>query len=153
MFLRKYLSLTPSLLVSAFALAFISGCSTQSAPAETPVNETASNLYIHEWRLITLRGKKAAKGESGHQLSLMFDNEFNKVSGYAGCNRFFGTFTLEQNAIQVSSLGMTRKFCAKKSELEASYTGALQQASHYMIEENKLLLSDSQNNVIAVFTK
>lgn len=153
MFLKKYPSLFSSLLLSIVTLVFVSGCSTQSATTEISPNETISNLYIHEWRLVSLSGKKAAKGESGHQLSLMFDNEFNKVSGYAGCNRFFGTFTIEQNNIQVSSLGMTRKFCAKKSELEASYTRALQQATQYVIEDNNLVLSDKQNKVIAVFSK
>ncbi len=43
-----------------------------------------------------------------HELTLQFDSKTNKVSGFAGCNRFFGTYSTNDKSISFSELGATR---------------------------------------------
>lgn len=66
-------------------------------------NETISGSYALEYINTT--------NVSDYNLSLEFDSKTNKISGFAGCNRFFGTYSTDGNTISISELGATRMMC------------------------------------------
>ncbi|WP_445737974.1 META domain-containing protein [Mariniflexile sp.] len=45
------------------------------------------------------------------QLTIEFDAETKQVSGFSGCNRFFGTFSLNENSLKMGPLASTKMFC------------------------------------------
>ncbi|WP_286263472.1 META domain-containing protein [Thalassotalea atypica] len=111
----------------------------------------SGNLVGITWYLATLNGNKVSKGQGGKPLSLLFNDEKNKASGFAGCNQFFSIFSIEQEKLTLGALAMTRKHCTKYSLLERQFTKALNETRYFDIKENQLHLSDQQQNVIAIF--
>jgi putative lipoprotein len=48
-----------------------------------------------------------------------------RVTGFSGCNRFFGTYAADATSVTFSGLGMTRMAClGAGAAVEAAFTGA-----------------------------
>ncbi|WP_178991683.1 META domain-containing protein [Winogradskyella schleiferi] len=47
-----------------------------------------------------------------NKITISFDDTSNKVTGFAGCNSFFGSYTLENNKVAFSNLAASKKFCS-----------------------------------------
>lgn len=73
----------------------------------------------HQWRLIQMNGKTQNQSPA----FINFDVAGNKVSGNAGCNRFFGTYTASGDKITFGSMGSTRMACSDqaRSTLERNF--------------------------------
>jgi len=83
------------------------------------------------------------------ELTLEFDSKTNKVSGFAGCNRFFGTYTTNGNAISFSEMGATRMMCqdeANKTEQKMFQT--LAKINTYELSNGKLNLKNDDDFLI-----
>ena len=48
------------------------------------------------------------------EVIIEFDEATNKVNGFAGCNRFFGTYSLQNNVLKFSNIASSKKYCQKK---------------------------------------
>ncbi len=60
-----------------------------------------------------------------------FDSE-NRVAGSTGCNRFFGSATIDGNKIMIGGLGMTRRACAEAlMNQETRFTETLSRVTRY----------------------
>lgn len=81
------------------------------------------------------------------------DYTTEKVSGTGGCNRFQGPITIEDDAIQIGPLASTKMVCEGKSEIEAKYFAALEQARAFTVEDGKLLLKDDAGQVLVKLRK
>jgi putative lipoprotein len=67
--------------------------------------------------------------------------EPGKVAGSGSCNRFFGTVSIEGNAIAIGPLGSTRMACAEVVAMqEVNYIRALQNAERYVLQGTALLI-------------
>ncbi len=86
---------------------------------------------------------------SNPEAFLRFETE-GKVSGFAGCNHFFGTYEIIDNeSIQFGQMGATRKMCPPQIMAhEQVLFEALNKASIYRRDRYKLVLGDAQNNEI-----
>lgn len=131
----------------------ISACSTSVSHDEiiSPVDQSA--LYGQNWTLAFLGDTKAAKGYGGKPLSILFDQNSQKISGFAGCNRYFSSFTVNNDGLNLGALGMTRKACGKNSGIEHRYSKMLSQVSFFQLSDKQLMLLDQQKNIIATYTK
>ncbi len=104
-------------------------------------NEIISGTYALE----QINGNKVTK-----DLTLEFDSKTNKVSGFTGCNRFFGTYTTSDNTISFSEIGATRRMCEDEiNTLEISMLKALAESNSYELSEGKLSLKNN-NQVLIV---
>ena len=150
--LQKYIVVLGSLIL-------LTACGASAPESATPEqNETVtvqeeSTLYQHEWHLISLQGAKAGKGADGRMVSINFDDNTNKVTGYAGCNNYFSLFTVDGESLSIGAMGMTRRYCEKQADLETKFSKVLANAKFYQIEQGKLLLKDSDKNITAVLIK
>ena len=81
------------------------------------------------------------------------DYTTDKVSGTGGCNRFNGQIAIEDDAIQIGPLMSTKMFCEGKSDIEAKYFAALEQARAFTLEDGKLLLKGEDGQVLVKFRK
>ncbi len=116
------------------------------------VSEEISHLLETDWVLAELAGLTAVKpGLSGEAPTLMFDQLQSRVSGFAGCNRYFGTFRLSENGgIHFSNIGSTKMAC-DDMELERVFLAALEIVDRFDVRRDTLWLFNPDHDDIARF--
>jgi uncharacterized lipoprotein YbaY len=74
------------------------------------------------------------------EITALFED--GEVNGSAGCNNYFGGYTLgSKNSIQIGTLGSTMMMCEQElMNQEQTFLSALQEATEYQVEENVLTL-------------
>ncbi|MCX5518697.1 YbaY family lipoprotein [Kaistia defluvii] len=73
-----------------------------------------------------------------------------KISGSGGCNRYFGTVTVESGKIKVGPLGATQMACVPaQMDQERKFLDALSSTRGYRIEGSKLTLLDANGKPLA----
>lgn len=73
------------------------------------------------------------------KITLKFDEKTNQVSGFSGCNQYFGSFENKNNTLKINSIGSTKKYCPEIKN-ESNFLSLLQQTTSYKIEHSKLYL-------------
>lgn len=95
----------------------------------------------------------------GTQLTAAF-GEDGTLTGSAGCNNYSASYELDEaaglaeGAISIGPAASTRMFCAEPEgtmEQEAQYLAALEMASTYRIEGDRLQLRDENGSLVAAF--
>ncbi|WAC01224.1 META domain-containing protein [Lacinutrix neustonica] len=82
-------------------------------------------------------------------LTLNFEETSNKVSGFSGCNRFFGDYTLENNTISFKDLASTKKMCLEnENTLELKMMKALTETTNFRIKDNKIVLYNGEKELL-----
>jgi heat shock protein HslJ len=65
-----------------------------------------------------------------------------RISGFAGCNNFFGTFVATDKTLEVGPLGSTRKACTDLiMRRESDFLRGIESATDYRIGSGMLTLS------------
>ena len=78
---------------------------------------------------------------SSFKLKVSFNDSTKQVSGFSGCNRFFGSYTLHENALKFSSLGSTKMLCSEdKNKIETKLLKAFDIADSIFFFENGFTL-------------
>jgi heat shock protein HslJ len=96
-----------------------------------------------EWRLLMLGDMPAPALPGGRQVHLLLDSAQKKAAGFAGCNRFFGSYELDGPALGFRPLAATRMACPDtESTLETGFLDALARTRGWKIEAGELLLVD-----------
>lgn len=90
-----------------------------------------------EWRLVELTGEDVSNINPPLTLSL---DETQKINGFAGCNRFFGSYKIGESSLQFSGIGSTKMYCQDKSDTEDKYLKALSEVQSFKSESGKLFL-------------
>ena len=93
-----------------------------------------------DWELRELAGQPAPTGAGGRRATLRFEPDTARVTGFAGCNRYFGTYTLDGTALRFGPIGMTRMACAEGMGLEQQLGAALEATRSYTLNGNDLTL-------------
>jgi heat shock protein HslJ len=80
----------------------------------------------------------------------------SRVTGNAGCNDYFGQYTLEGGLISIGPLASTEKYCLWPEgvmEREGRYLGLLQEATRFNVNGNELTLSYYDQKQLLVFRR
>ena len=73
------------------------------------------------------------------KLTISFDDELNRVTGFAGCNSFFGGYTAQNNDITFGNIASTKKLCQKEiNDLERHLLKTLSMVNTFVIKDNIL---------------
>ena len=123
----------------AAILALAGACAQPPGSPLSPVTFRAA-VAGTDWELHELRGAAAPLGAGGRRATIRFDADTARVSGFAGCNRYFGAYALEGATLRFSGLGMTKMACAQGMDLEQQLAAALQATSRYQLAERELTL-------------
>src|SRR5687768_2150376 len=123
--------------IAIFALA--AACTQPQGSPLTPVAFRAA-VAGSEWELHELHGAAAPLGAGGRRATIRFEADTARVAGFAGCNRYFGTYTLDGAALRFGAVGMTRMACAEGMALEQRLAAALEATRRYQLEERELTL-------------
>lgn len=83
------------------------------------------------------------------KLIITFDDKSNKVTGFAGCNGFFGTYETQANTITFGPIASTKKLCQKKiMDVEYPFLKALNTANAFAINDNILTFLENDSPII-----
>ncbi len=97
-------------------------------PAQEPLagtNWTLDSFYT---------GDAVSSVISGTTITAVF-NEEGRVSGSAGCNHYFGTYTVTGKSLSISSIGSTRMNCSGRGVMlqESTYLASISKAASFTI--------------------
>jgi heat shock protein HslJ len=100
-------------------------------------------------------GREAVVGVlAGTEITLIFEKA--DLSGSAGCNNYFGGYTVTGNTIAIDPPGSTRRFCEAPEgvmEQEAAYLAALESAATFRVEGDELWLRDAGDAIAVIAVK
>jgi heat shock protein HslJ len=74
-----------------------------------------------------------------------------RVTGSGGCNRMFGSYTLEGTALAFGGVGATKMACAEGMDTESAFLSALERVAAWRISGQQLELTDASGVVVARF--
>ena len=108
---------------------------TPAGPADFRAAVSGAN-----WELMELTGQPAPTGAGGRRATIRFEADTSRATGFAGCNRYFGTYTLTGTSLRFGPVGMTRMACADGMQLEQQLSAALEATRGYTLNANQLAL-------------
>lgn len=118
------------------------------------VSSTLS-LEGNRWRLDSFRDSSGQTVNvfPGSRIRVEFRD--GQLTGNAGCNNYFGSYTVDGQNIQISEqVGMTGQLCHPEevAKQEQAYLRALLSTRTFVIENEQLQLADAEGNVVATFS-
>lgn len=132
------------LAVSVLMLVGIQSCGVK------PIDQAKLDGY---WVLTALNGEKAEDLFKGPIPSIEFNRTDTLVSGNAGCNNYFGKYSIDQeNTFSAPALGATMKLCMYENK-EAEFLKALGETSVIAFDETGNLTFSKDNVVVLSFVK
>lgn len=94
-----------------------------------------------------ITGSWARTSEHGAAQTLVFDGK--KVSGKAGCNRFFGTVKIDGKKVDFGPLGSTLMACEQAvMDDEQAFLQVLDTANKAVVKGNKLTISGPDGKLV-----
>ena len=123
------------LLPLAAAITLAAGCASTA-----PTSSTASltNTY---WKLTELDGARVSMvPEQEREVRITLDDN-GKVTGFTGCNRVMGGYTVAAEVLRFTQLAGTRMMCPPPAmQLESAVLAHLNSATGFRIEGEQLIL-------------
>ena len=86
---------------------------------------------------------------SANKMVISFDDATNRISGYAACNNFFGSYETENNTITFGNVGSTKKMCQKDlMAFESQFLKSLNSVNSFSIEDSGISFSENDQVLI-----
>lgn len=91
---------------------------------------------------------------AGTTITAVFDKD-GKVTGSAGCNRYFASYTVTGTSMSIGSAGSTMMYCTSPGvgQQESTYLVSLGRAATFTITGDRLSLVDTKGTTLLSFTK
>ena len=106
-------------------------------------------LVDNSWRLIEIDGKPIQLSEDQKNPFVHLQTRNNRMQGFAGCNRFSGTYLVRGSIFLFNKMIRSRVFCVDGIEMEENFFRALSATDGYRIEGDILELRDRSGKVLA----
>jgi heat shock protein HslJ len=133
-------------LVVLFVILVVS-CTTR----EKRSTSTTTGIEGPEWQLLEVGGSPVSPLAGERRPFIRLDGTKKQVSGFAGCNNFFGSYELDGSSLKFGPLGATRMFCEGLSgEVEIRFMQALEQTRAWELRDSTLFLQ-KDSEVLARF--
>lgn len=102
-----------------------------------------------KWVLELVEGQKVEMKIANNEIVMQFSGDEKRVTGMAGCNRFFGGYEADGNKLKFSHMGATRMTCPDQ-EAEARFFKILEDTDAFQIKAQQLSLLQ-KGKVLALF--
>lgn len=145
------------LITFVFAAIILNSCGPSKSTDSMNTDDSKFSKIPTEtfWQLESLEGKDFSNFQNHDSkvgFTLLEDN--NRVSGYAGCNHFFGNFKFEPgNRIRFSAIGATKMACPDVGFNENEFLKIFGVVDNYTLNGNTLSLNVGRRAPLAVFKK
>lgn len=119
------------------------------ASCNTTKTDPLTALTSGRWMLDSFEGEKVDSTSFGNGMPyLEFDKEEMRVSGFSGCNRLMGGFTVaEENGISLDKLASTKMACMGVDK-ESEFLAALDKADHFKVKDESLELHSGKTKLM-----
>lgn len=122
-----------SLLTTVVLITFLQSCNSTKAVSSSDI------LTETNWELTSINGKPADAANYNSGLPVAYFSTDNKISGNGGCNRYNGSYNInEEGGINISQMASTKMFCPGDGESE--FMKALETVDGATIDKDKLIL-------------
>lgn len=111
--------------------------------SKTPTQEGAD--LMKEWTVLKLKGLDQLSSAP----TLVFQEEDQKLSGFAGCNNYFSTYQLKGQEITFDHSGATRKLCPDMS-VEDVFFKLLPEVARYEVVKKELYLYNVSDELLII---
>lgn len=133
------------------AAVLLSGCSIFKKKSDQ--SGDATSLFGTEWRLCSIGSKQMKYKEDRETVTLLVTRDPENVSGFSGCNRYFGKFTSKKDKLSFSQMACTLMACPEQDmDLERRYLESLEKVNNYTIENDTLFLRKDEK-VLLIFAQ
>ncbi|MEE2023965.1 copper resistance protein NlpE N-terminal domain-containing protein [Alkalimonas mucilaginosa] len=115
-----------------------------------PPQLATAPLADTKWQLTELMGQPLA---ADNPIYIVFSGTEARVYGHAGCNRFFGGYELNSDALRlrVSGVGMTQMACLQDN-YESEFLDVLQSFDNFNLTDDSLTLNRARMAPLARFS-
>jgi heat shock protein HslJ len=103
------------------------------------------------WKLTALDGQPVTVDGRQRELHLVLHAKDQRVTGFSGCNRIAGSFTLKGNELSLDRMAGTMRACVDGMEGELAFLNALGRVARWKIAGDHLELSDGGGKVVTRF--
>ncbi len=136
-------------LFSLFALMMLTDSCNSSEKAIETTNikkrDMAQSTFTGSYILTHIENTEAVS----KKLTIMFDEKSNKVTGFAGCNSFFGTYTVQNSDITFNNISTSKKFCRKDIiDAERQFLNALNRVNTFTVKDDVLSLLENDTTLL-----
>jgi len=101
-----------------------------------------------DWRPISIEGRPVADDTESF---VRFEVD-GKIVGHGGCNRFFGSYDLEDSGFQIGPLGSTQMACPEPAMTDdRQLLRAIEQMKHVAVRSESMRMLNADNEKIADF--
>ena len=118
-------------------------CTSMNEYESNKISVTDGSELMKEWKVIKMKGLEKLNSSP----TMVFEEEDAKVGGFAGCNRYFSTFTFSGNTLSFGNTGATRKMCQDMS-VEDTFLNLLPKIARYEIVKKELYLYDQKDELL-----
>ncbi|GAA4233555.1 hypothetical protein GCM10022291_10880 [Postechiella marina] len=133
------------LILILFSALVIKSCG-NSKPLNLQENNTPFLTKLDSTYYITTINNKDV---SAHKLFINFNNNTKQVSGFSGCNRFFGSYKFKKDTLSFSPLGLTRKMCkGEANTIENEFHQAIKTINQVTGTKNTVAFLNKKNVII-----
>ena len=123
-----------------------------TAAAHPPAGTSATvDIRGTDWRLVALGDKAVAVVDTQRAPRIVLQADSKQVTGSGGCNRMFGVYELNGDALRFSGIGSTKMACQDGMDTESAFLPALLRVAKWRVAGQQLELSDSTGAVLARF--
>jgi heat shock protein HslJ len=139
------------LLCAMLCVLTTAGCATPAS--EEVASAAAVPLTGTTWRLTQIGDQLVDNppGDAAAHVQLQAGN--SRVTGFAGCNRMFGGYSLNGESLKFGQVGATKMACLEEGrmELESRFFETLSQVARWKITNSTLELLDGNGKSLATF--
>ncbi|MCJ8167347.1 META domain-containing protein [Pontibacter sp. E15-1] len=104
------------------------------------------NIVDAYWMLVSVEGQGIQSPNNTRTAYLRLEEKESDVSGFTGCNRLSGRYTLDGQKLKLSELRTTRMACTE-TETENKMLDVLRRADNYRISGDLLTLFEGTSAV------
>jgi len=108
-----------------------------------------NKLFNTTWRVVELDGKPVTLPEGQREAYVILEVEGNRMHGFSGCNKFFGTYLIKGEIFVFNKMAGTRMACLKGLDMENEFLRAMHDTEAYRIVDGVLELRDRDENILA----
>lgn len=123
-----------------------------STASPKPVVDSAAAvpaLRGADWKLVALDDKPVASTDTVRFAHFLLHADSKQVTGSGGCNRMFGVYELNGDALRFSGVGSTKMACKDGMDTESAFLAALLRVARWRMNGQQLELSDASGVVLA----
>ena len=137
---------SPRALAAALLVAGALAC---QRPSHTEASAPAFRRAVAgaHWELIELAGQPAPTGAGGRRATIRFEPDTGRAGGFAGCNQYSGSYTVDGAALRFGALGMTKMACDQGMDLERQLADALGATRRFELTGDRLTFYDASTAV------